>query len=159
MFSPTIANPHGSLPTMSNQGTIVQIIGAVVDADFSKAEKLPEIYNALEIQYGLNGEDTKLVLEVQQHLGDGWVRAVAMSTTDGLQRGMTLVDTGKPIAVLVGSQVLGRIFNVTGELVDENAPLPNVDPLTSLFLSFLPSSFSFLFNALFNVFLFVSFPF
>ena len=81
---------------MSNQGTIVQIIGAVIDADFSKATKLPEIYNALEIQYVLNGVDTKLVLEVQQHLGDGWVRAVAMSTTDGLKRGMALTDTGKP---------------------------------------------------------------
>ena len=108
---------------MSNQGTIVQIIGAVIDADFSKASKLPEIYNALEIQYVLNEVDTKLVLEVQQHLGDGWVRAVAMSTTDGLKRGMTLVDTGKAIAVPVGKQVLGRIFNVTGDLVDENVPL------------------------------------
>ena len=99
---------------MSNQGTIVQIIGAVIDADFSKAAKLPEIYNALEIQYVLNGVDTKLVLEVQQHLGDGWLRAVAMSTTDGLKRGMVLTDTGKSIAVPVGKQVLGRIFNVTG---------------------------------------------
>ena len=108
---------------MSNQGTIVQIIGAVIDADFSKASKLPEIFNALEIHYVLNEVQTKLVLEVQQHLGDGWVRAVAMSTTDGLKRGMTLVDTGKAIAVPVGKQVLGRIFNVTGDLVDENVPL------------------------------------
>ncbi|MBC7979263.1 MAG: F0F1 ATP synthase subunit beta, partial [Armatimonadetes bacterium] len=104
---------------MSNQGTIVQIIGAVIDADFSKADKLPEIYNALEIQYVLNEVNTKLVLEVQQHLGDGWVRAVAMSTTDGLKRGMSIVDTGKAIAVPVGRQVLGRIFNVTGDVVDE----------------------------------------
>ncbi|BCX47891.1 ATP synthase subunit beta [Haloferula helveola] len=112
---------------MSNQGTIVQVIGAVVDADFSKATKLPEIYNALEVSYELNGEPTTLVLEVQQHLGDGWVRAVSMSTSDGLKRGMSLVDTGKPIAVPVGKQVLGRIFNVTGDLVDENVPLPNPD--------------------------------
>ncbi|RYD18733.1 MAG: F0F1 ATP synthase subunit beta, partial [Verrucomicrobiaceae bacterium] len=112
---------------MSNQGTIVQIIGAVIDADFSKAAKLPEIYNALEIQYVLNGVDTKLVLEVQQHLGDGWVRAVAMSTTDGLKRGMTLTNTGKAIAVPVGTQVLGRIFNVTGDLVDENVPLEDAN--------------------------------
>ena len=111
---------------MSNQGTIVQIIGAVIDADFSKATKLPEIYNALNIQYVLNGVDTKLVLEVQQHLGDGWVRAVAMSTTDGLKRGMTLTDLGKPISIPVGKQVLGRIFNVTGDLVDENVPLADV---------------------------------
>ncbi len=112
---------------MSNQGTIVQVIGAVVDADFSKASKLPAIYNALEVGYELNGEQTSLVLEVQQHLGDGWVRAVAMSTSDGLKRGMTLTDTGKPIAVPVGAQVLGRIFNVTGDLVDENKPLPDAD--------------------------------
>jgi len=110
---------------MSNTGTIVQVIGAVIDADFSKASKLPEIYNALEVTYPLNGVETKLVLEVQQHLGDGWVRAVSMSTSDGLKRGLTLTDTGKAIAVPVGKQVLGRIFNVTGDLVDENVPLAN----------------------------------
>ncbi len=110
---------------MSNQGTIVQVIGAVVDADFSKATKLPDIYNALEVSYNPGTGDTTLTLEVQQHLGDGWVRAVAMSASDGLKRGMTLSDTGKPIAVPVGDQVLGRIFNVTGDLVDENKPLPN----------------------------------
>ena len=105
---------------MSNQGTIVQVIGAVVDVDFSAADQLPEIYNALEVHYTLFGEDTKLVLEVQQHLGDGWVRGVAMSTTEGLKRGMSVTDTGKPIAVPVGKQILGRIFNVTGDVVDEN---------------------------------------
>jgi F-type H+/Na+-transporting ATPase subunit beta len=112
---------------MSNQGTIVQVIGAVVDADFSKATALPGIYNALEVFYNLNGADIKLVLEVQQHLGDGWVRAVAMSASDGLKRGMVLTDTGKAIAVPVGKQVLGRIFNVTGDLVDENVPLAHPD--------------------------------
>ncbi|MDB4629267.1 F0F1 ATP synthase subunit beta [Akkermansiaceae bacterium] len=106
---------------MSNQGTIVQVIGAVVDVDFSAADQLPEIYNALEVNYQLFGEDTKLVLEVQQHLGDGWVRGVAMSTTEGLKRGLSVADTGKPIAVPVGKQILGRIFNVTGDVVDENA--------------------------------------
>ena len=105
---------------MSNQGTIVQVIGAVVDVDFSAAAKLPEIYNALELNYDLFGVATKLVLEVQQHLGDGWVRGVAMSTTEGLKRGMSATNTGKPIAVPVGKQVLGRIFNVTGDVVDEN---------------------------------------
>ena len=110
---------------MSNTGTIVQVIGAVVDADFSNAAKLPDIYNALEVSYDLYGETSTLVLEVQQHLGDGWVRAVAMSTSDGLKRGMDLVDTGAPITVPVGDQVLGRIFNVTGDLVDENVPLPD----------------------------------
>ena len=105
---------------MSKKGTIVQVIGAVVDVDFSAADQLPEIYNALEVHYQLFGEDTKLVLEVQQHLGDGWVRGVAMSTTEGLKRGMSVTDTGKPIAVPVGKQILGRIFNVTGDVVDEN---------------------------------------
>ncbi len=110
---------------MSNQGTIVQVIGAVVDADFSSAAKLPEIYNALEVTYQLFGEDTTLVLEVQQHLGDGWVRAVAMSTTEGLKRGMTLTDRGVPISVPVGGGVLGRIFNVTGDAVDQGGPVPH----------------------------------
>jgi F-type H+-transporting ATPase subunit beta len=108
---------------MSNAGKIVQIIGPVVDADFSQAGKLPEIYNAIEVNYDLNGESTKLVLEVQQHLGDGWVRAVAMSTTEGLKRGLSVVDTGKPISVPVGEGVLGRIFNVTGDPVDERGPV------------------------------------
>ncbi len=108
---------------MSNKGTIVQVIGAVIDADFSKADKLPSIYNALEVTYELNGEQTKLVLEVQQHLGDGWVRTVAMSTSDGLKRGMEIADTGGPIMVPVGNGVLGRIFNVTGDAVDERGPV------------------------------------
>ena len=108
---------------MSNQGTIVQVIGAVIDADFSKADKLPAIYNALEVTYELSGKDTTLVLEVQQHLGDGWVRAVAMSTSDGLKRGTTITDTGAPISVPVGAGVLGRIFNVTGDAVDERGPV------------------------------------
>ncbi|MBL9159433.1 MAG: F0F1 ATP synthase subunit beta [Verrucomicrobiales bacterium] len=108
---------------MSNVGTIVQIIGPVVDADFSQAGKLPEIYNALEVTFDVNGESTKLVLEVQQHLGDGWVRAVAMSTTEGLKRGLKITDTGLPISVPVGEGVLGRIFNVTGTPVDERGPV------------------------------------
>lgn len=112
---------------MSNTGTIAQVIGAVVDADFSKASKLPSIFNALEVKFSPNGVDTTLVLEVQQHLGDGWVRAVAMSSTDGLKRGLPITDTGAPISVPVGKQVLGRIFNVTGDLVDENVPLADAN--------------------------------
>ena len=73
-----------------NTGTIAQVIGPVVDADFSKAGNLPKIYNALEIEYEVYGKPTKLVLEVQQHLGDGWVRAVAMSSSEGLTRGMDI---------------------------------------------------------------------
>ncbi|NCF12111.1 MAG: F0F1 ATP synthase subunit beta [Verrucomicrobiaceae bacterium] len=108
---------------MSNKGTIVQVIGAVIDADFSKADKLPAIYNALEVTYELYGKESTLVLEVQQHLGDGWVRAVAMSTSDGLKRGIEITDTGAPISVPVGPGVLGRIFNVTGDAVDERGPV------------------------------------
>ena len=117
---------------MSNVGNIVQVIGAVIDADFSNADTLPAIYNALEVTYDFDGAQTKLVLEVQQHLGDGWVRAVAMSTTDGLKRNMEITDTGSPITVPVGAQVLGRIFNVTGDLVDENVPLPNAEIRTGI---------------------------
>ncbi len=106
---------------MSNIGNIVQVIGPVVDVDFSATGKLPEIYNALEINYDLGGKTTRLVCEVQQHLGDGWVRAVAMTTTDGLKRGMAVTDTGTPITVPVGEEVLGRIFNVTGDPVDDQA--------------------------------------
>ena len=96
-----------------NTGKIVQIIGAVVDVDFSQAQ-MPAIYNALSVSYEVDGEPRVLVLEVEQHLSDGWVRTVAMSSTDGLKRGMDVVDTGAPISVPVGPKVLGRIFNVLG---------------------------------------------
>ncbi len=108
---------------MSNHGTIVQVIGAVVDVDFSAAGKLPGIYDALEIQFSPSGVDTKLVLEVQAHLGESWVRAIAMSSSEGLKRGMKVVATGAPISVPVGEGVLGRIFNVTGDPVDERGPV------------------------------------
>ncbi len=107
---------------MSINGKIVQVIGAVVDVAFDSKE-IPEIFEALEIAYQLEGKEIKLVLETQQHLGDGLVRAVAMATTDGLVRGQTVVATGKPISVPVGDEVLGRIFNVTGETVDERGPV------------------------------------
>ena len=108
-----------------NTGKIVQIIGAVVDVDFSQAE-MPAIYNALTVDYEIDGKPTQLVLEVEQHLPDGWVRTVAMSTTDGLKRGMEVTDTGAPISVPVGPKVLGRIFNVLGETVDEKGQLDGV---------------------------------
>ncbi len=108
---------------MNNTGILVQIIGAVVDADFSQAETLPALLNALEVDYEVDGKRKTLVLEVQQHIGDGWVRAVAMSSTDGLRRGMPVRDTGRPIEVPVGQCVLGRIFNVLGEAVDERGEL------------------------------------
>jgi F-type H+/Na+-transporting ATPase subunit beta len=103
-----------------NTGTIVQVIGPVVDADFSQTYDLPGIYDALEVSFG---DGKKLTLEVQQHLGDGWVRAIAMSSTEGLKRGMSITDTGASISVPVGDGVLGRVFNVTGDPVDERGPV------------------------------------
>jgi len=96
-----------------NIGTISQIIGVVVDVQFN--DNLPEIYNALEVQKG----NKRVVLEVQQHLGSGSVRTVAMDTTDGLERGMEVADTGAPISVPVGEVTLGRMFNVVGDPIDE----------------------------------------
>ena len=106
-----------------NTGTIVQVIGPVVDVDFSASGQLPAIYNALEIEYAVNGGTHKVVLEVQQHLGEGWVRSIAMSSTEGLKRGLQAIDTGAPISVPVGEGVLGRVFNVTGDAVDERGPV------------------------------------
>jgi F-type H+-transporting ATPase subunit beta len=106
----------------TSTGKIVQVIGAVVDAQFP-ADGVPEILDALTIDFTVNGEAKKLTLEVQQHLGEGVVRAVAMSSTDGLKRGMGIVGTGDAITVPVGEAVLGRIFNVTGDTVDEKGPV------------------------------------
>jgi F-type H+-transporting ATPase subunit beta len=101
-----------------NKGKIVQIIGPVVDVEFTDA--LPPIYNALIVHFTPpGGSSTKLTLEVQQHLGDNWVRAVAMSTTEGLKRGQEVLDAGAPISMPVGNGVMGRVFNVTGDAVDE----------------------------------------
>ncbi len=97
----------------TNTGKVLQVIGPVVDLQFSE-DKLPAIYNAVEILTG----DHSLIAEVQAHLGEGAVRAVAMGPTDGLKRGTEVVDTGAPISVPVGPEVLGRIFNVLGEPVD-----------------------------------------
>ena len=107
----------------TNIGYITQIIGPVVDVKFPGG-KLPQIYNALTIT-GTNeaGQQLKLTVEVQQLLGDNQVRAVAMSTTDGLVRGLEVVDTGAPITVPVGKATLGRIFNVLGEPVDNQGPV------------------------------------
>ncbi len=101
-------------------GKIVQIQGVVVDVEFPP-DGLPEIYNALSVTR--EGSDVPLILEVQQHLGNDWVRAVAMSTTDGLRRGAEAVDTGESIQVPVGPATLGRIFNVLGEPVDNAGPV------------------------------------
>ncbi len=103
------------------KGKIVQVIGPVVDVEFT--EPLPAIYNALTVTYSLQGQPAKLTLEVQQHLGDNWVRAVAMSSTEGLKRGYEVEDTGAPISMPVGDGVMGRVFDVTGNPVDERGPV------------------------------------
>lgn len=100
-----------------NKGRIVQIIGPVIDVEFEPG-KLPDIYTALEVSQ-VEPMQVTLVAEVQQHLGDNHVRAVSMSSTDGLVRGSEAVDTGQPITVPVGKSTLGRIFNVLGQVVDE----------------------------------------
>ena len=107
---------------MAVTGKIIQVIGSVVDAEFPKGQ-LPGIYEALEVFIPGEKGDRRLVLEVQQHLGDSQVRTVAMSTTEGLVRGQDVKATGKPIAVPVGPGVLGRIANVLGEPVDNRGEI------------------------------------
>ena len=107
--------------TNQNIGTIVQIIGAVLDIKFTP-ENLPNLLNAIEI----DNNGAKLVVEVAQHIGDDTVRCIAMGSTDGLVRGMDAVDTGASIKVPVGKETLGRIFNLLGEAVD-NKPQPETE--------------------------------
>jgi F-type H+-transporting ATPase subunit beta len=137
-----VAEDNGKRSTEQNVGTIEQVTGVVVDALFP--DELPEIYSALTIDLD-RGDDkgsTVLVCEVQQHLGDDRVRAVAMDATDGLRRGQQVVDTGGPITVPVGDETLGRIFNLLGEVIDQgdevkaetrwpiHRPAPEVEDLT-----------------------------
>ena len=112
--------------TANNMGSIVQVIGPVVDVEFSGDASMPALLSALEVEYEVGGQKTSVVLEVQQHLGDDWARAVAMSSTEGLKRGMPVKDTGAPISVPVGEGVLGRVLNVLGEPVDERGPVKAV---------------------------------
>jgi len=111
-----------------NIGKVVQVIGPVLDVEF-EAEHLPELYNALDITgTAPDGEAIHVVVEVQQHIGRNQVRAVAMSSTDAVVRGMEVVDTGAPISVPVGAAALGRILNVLGEPIDNGAPIPKDAP-------------------------------
>lgn len=106
------------------QGKISQVIGPVVDVDFSsdnEKEKLPAINNALKVAVGEEG----LILEVAQHLGSGQLRAIAMDSTDGLKRGMEVIDTGAPILVPVGQAALGRMFDVLGNPIDGKGEVKN----------------------------------
>ncbi len=92
---------------MPNLGKVIQIIGPIIDIKFD-SENLPDLFNALEINAG----DKKVIAEVEQHIGDDTVRAIAMESTEGLRRGMEVLDTGSPVSVPVGKEVLGRLFNV-----------------------------------------------
>jgi F-type H+-transporting ATPase subunit beta len=105
--------------TTGATGRIVQVLGPVVDIEFPP-DQLPEIYNSVEVT---RDDGSVLTLEVQSHLGNDWVRSVAMSSTDGLRRGMDVVDTGRSIAVPVGKETLGRILNVVGEPIDQAGPV------------------------------------
>src|SRR5215204_186040 len=112
-----------------NVGRIEEIQGVVIEAVFP--DELPEINSAIHVEREASKDDekisggitTRLICEVQQHLGDDRVRAVAMDTTDGLARGMEVIDTGGPITVPVGNITLGRIFNVLGDVIDEGEPI------------------------------------
>jgi F-type H+/Na+-transporting ATPase subunit beta len=106
-----------------NIGRVISVIGPVLDVEFD-AERLPELYNALELTVRDDDGDHKVVVEVQQHIGRNQARAVAMSSTDSVVRGMEVTDTGAPITVPVGMPALGRILNVLGEPVDNGPPIP-----------------------------------
>src|SRR5438045_1112040 len=120
-------------------GRVVQVLGPVVDVEFPP-DQLPQIYDAVEIT--IEGQDVPLVAEVQQHLGNDWVRTVAMDSTDGLQRGAKAVATGGPISVPVGEGTLGRIFNVLGRTIDMKGPVEAAEtrPIHSLPPSFTDQS-------------------
>ncbi|MFN9150267.1 MAG: F0F1 ATP synthase subunit beta, partial [Bacteroidota bacterium] len=107
-----------------NKGRIVQVIGPVVDVEFTNGQ-IPPVLNAIAVERTSieTGEKETLVCEVQQHLGEDRVRAIAIDSTDGLVRGMEAVDTGAPISVPVGPAVLGRLINVLGEGIDKKAPI------------------------------------
>ncbi|OGX23135.1 MAG: F0F1 ATP synthase subunit beta [Omnitrophica WOR_2 bacterium RBG_13_44_8] len=105
-----------------NEGRVVRVIGPVMDVEFNESE-LPEIYFALRIEGQVNGIDVHVVAEVEQQIGNNQVRAVAMSSTDGIVRGMRVINTGKPLMMPVGRETLGRIFNVEGNIIDHGAPV------------------------------------
>ena len=111
-----------SLGTL-NEGNVVQVIGPVVDIDFSDGY-LPSILNAIKIpRKTTKGDEQELIVEVQQHLGENRVRTVAMDSTDGLVRGMKVYDMGEPIKVPVGPKTLGRLINIVGKTIDGLGPI------------------------------------
>jgi F-type H+-transporting ATPase subunit beta len=122
----TEIRPQGNTTQIGTKGKVVQVLGAVVDIEFSP-DQVPEIYN--EIRTRPAGSDQDLTLEVEQLLGNNWVRCVAMGSTDGLQRGVDAFDMGHSITVPVGEQTLGRIFNVLGQPVDNKPDIPDAPRL------------------------------
>jgi F-type H+/Na+-transporting ATPase subunit beta len=112
----------GKATATTHEGRIIQVIGSTFDAEFQEGH-LPEIYNACRIDHQSNGTQIRLTGEVQQHLGGNRVRCVALGSTDGLVRGMTVIDTGKPVLVPVGKETLGRVFNLLGEPIDGRGPV------------------------------------
>ena len=115
------AGPAPTTGVSMNRGKIVQVVGPVVDVAFPDA--LPPIFNALTVDYVVENRPVTLTLEVQQHLGDNWVRAISMAGTEGLKRGLAVADSGGPISMPVGAGVMGRIFDVTGHPVDDRGPV------------------------------------
>ena len=111
-----------AIATERRVGKIVQVIGSTFDAEFEEGH-LPEIYNALKVDTEYNGVRIRLTGEVQQHLGGNRVRCVALGSTDGLVRGMDVMDTGGPVMVPVGLETLGRVFNLLGEPIDGRGPV------------------------------------
>src|SRR6187401_41672 len=107
---------------MATKGVISQVIGSTFDAEFPE-DQLPRIYNAVKVRFNNGREDIVLTGEVQQHLGGSKVRAVALGSTDGLRRGLDVVDTGAPLSVPVGKETLGRVFNLLGEPIDNRGPV------------------------------------
>ncbi|MCA8990164.1 MAG: F0F1 ATP synthase subunit beta, partial [Planctomycetaceae bacterium] len=106
-----------STATSTRVGKVTQIIGSTFDAEFA-AESLPDIYNALIVDQTVKGVPVKVTGEVQQHLGGGRVRCVALGSTEGMVRGMDVTDTGAPVSVPVGKGTLGRVFNLLGDAID-----------------------------------------
>src|SRR5437762_9974007 len=118
----TTATQGNGKATAQRTGKIVQVIGSTFDAEFEEGH-LPEIYNAVRVDQEFKGVHIKLTGEVQQQLGGNRVRCVALGSTEGLVRGMHVLDTGGPVAVPVGKETLGRVFNLLGETIDGRGPI------------------------------------
>src|SRR5688500_14171323 len=122
MATDTLLAPEQQKSTTQNVGRVTQVIGSTFDAEYEE-EHLPAIYNAVKVVSDLKGVKLNLTGEVQQHLGGGRVRCVALGSTDGLMRGQDCVDTGGPVTVPVGEATLGRVFNLIGDPIDGRGPV------------------------------------